>query len=118
MLDDLVGGEPVDAARLVGGGGLAAGGSAPEDESNDAAGQVLVGAGQPLNLDGDAGLFDDLTAHTLFEGLPQLQDPAGGLPVGVVAALNDEDAAVVAHDDSGDTHGMLRRAGHDYRLPG
>lgn len=110
---DLVGGEPLNTAGLVGGGGLASDRAAAEDEGDDAARHVLVRAGEALDFDGDAGFFGDFAADAVFEGLVEFEDSAGGFPCGVVAALDGQDAAVVAYDDAGDADRMLRRAAHD-----
>ena len=60
----------------------------------------------------DAGLLGDLAADAVFEGLVEFEDAAGRLPLGGVAALDGEDAAVVAHDDAGDADGVVRGVGH------
>lgn len=105
-LTDLVRGEPLDALRFVGGGGLAGDRVAAVDEGDDVSLQVLVGAGEPVDFDGHAGFFGYFAADAFFEGLAQFEDSAGGFPVSVVAALDREDSAVAADDDARDADGV------------
>jgi hypothetical protein len=108
---DVVWGEPADTLGLVGRCGFAADGVAAEDEGDDPASEVLVGAGEAFDLDGDAGLFGDLTADTVLEGFVEFEDPAGRLRLAGVAALDGQDAAVLAHHDASDADGVVRVVG-------
>jgi hypothetical protein len=112
---DLGHGHPPDGLRLVRRSGRAGDGVAAEHQRDDTEGQVLVDAGEPLDLDDDPGLLDDLAPDAVLEGLVELQDAAGRLPPRVVAALDHEHRAVVAdgYPDNGNgvpasvTHGVV-----------
>jgi hypothetical protein len=78
---------------------------------------VLVDASQRGGLDDEAGLFVDLPAEAVVDGLAVFQDAAGGFPVAVVLALDDEGPAFVVDDDAGDADGVAVVLGHDV-LPG
>jgi hypothetical protein len=53
---------PAESGYLVIGGELAAGDLTAEDQGDDAAGHVLVDAGERVGLDVESGLFADLAA--------------------------------------------------------
>ena len=93
-------------------------GGAAEDEGDDAEAEILVDAGEAVDVDVEAGLFADLTAHAVLELLAEFEDPAGWLPVPVVAALDDEDPSGVIDDDPGDTDGVPRCVRHPDHLVG
>lgn len=94
---------PVEGGYLVVGGEVAAGDLAAEDQGDDAAGHVLVDAGERAGLDVESGFLADLAAQAVMDGLLQLEDSPGRLPVLVVAAADEQDAAVVVGDDAADT---------------
>jgi hypothetical protein len=74
---------------------VAAGDLAAEDQGDDAARHVLADAGERAGLDVESGFLADLAAQAVVDGLGQLEDSSGRLPVLVVAAPDEQDAAVV-----------------------
>ena len=100
---------PPEGGDLVVGGELAAGDLAAEDQGDDAAGHVLVHAGERVGLDVEAGFLADLAAQAIVDGLAEFQDAAGGFPVLVVAPLDEQRAAVVVGDDAADADRMPGR---------
>ena len=58
------------------------------------------------------------TSDALFEGFAEFEHSPGRLPISVVAALHDEDPAVVTDDDAGHADGVARRVCHARCLPG
>ena len=98
---DLVFGGPLVSGCLVGGGEVSPGDLAAEDQGDDAAGHVLVDAGEGDRLDVQAGLLADLAAQAVVDGLARLKDAAGWFPAVVVGALDEQGAAVVVGDDAG-----------------
>jgi hypothetical protein len=99
---DFAVGSPAEGGCFVVGGEVAAGDSAAENQGDDAAGHVLVHAGERVRLDAEPGLLADLAAQPVGDGLAEFEDAAGGFPVLVVAAADEQDAAVVVGDDAAD----------------
>ena len=115
---DLVGVNPADCHGF---GAVAVDGAdwgAAEDEGDDAEAQVLVDAGEAVDVDVEAGLFEDFAVHAVLELLAEFEDPAGWFPVAVVAALDHEDLSGVIDDDPGDTDGVPRCVRHLDHLVG
>jgi len=73
---------------------------AAEHGGGDGPGHVLADAGERAGLDVEAGFLADLAAQAGVDGLAGFQDAAGGFPVAVAAALDEQGAAVVAGDDA------------------
>ncbi len=55
-------------------------GSAAEDEGDDAEAQILVDAGEPVDLNVEAGLFEDFAVHAVLELLDEFEDPRRVVP--------------------------------------
>src|SRR5688572_1413961 len=92
---------PSDCDRLLRVGVRFSGGSAAVDQGDDSAGHVLVDASESFNLELDAGLFSDLSAETILDGLVQFENAAWGLPATVIAALDQQDLAIGFVEDHG-----------------
>jgi len=60
---------PAEGGYLVVGHEVAAGDLAAEDQGDDAAGHVLVDAGERVGLDVEPGFLADLTAQPVMDGL-------------------------------------------------
>jgi len=60
---------PAEGGYLFVGGEVAAGDLAAEDQGDDAAGHVLVDAGERVGLDVEPGFLADLTAQAVVDGL-------------------------------------------------
>ena len=88
---------------------MVAGDLAAEDQGDDAAGHVLVDAGEGVGLDVEPGFLADLAAQSVRDGLVEFEDAARGFPVLVVAAADEQDAAVVIKDDAADADAVLGR---------
>jgi hypothetical protein len=73
---------PAEGAGFGIGGELTAEDVAAEGEGDDAAGHVLVDAGELVGLDVQAGFFLNLAAYAVVEGLAELEDAAGWFPSG------------------------------------
>jgi hypothetical protein len=56
-----------------------------------------------LGLDVDACLFAHLAPNSCRNLFVGLEDAAGSLPIPVVATLDYENSAVIAHSDTSDT---------------
>ena len=95
-----------DLGGFVAGVGLFGEGAAAEHERDDAALDVLVDAGQTFDVHRDAGLFFDLTAHAVFEGLVEFEHTSGRLPMAVIAAADHQHLPGVVDDDPGDADGV------------
>lgn len=108
-LGHLVRREPADRGRFAGRPLASAGGLAPEDQGDDASGDVLVDPGELVHLDVDARLLLDLALNARFRGLVEFEYAAGELPSAVVGAADCQKAPVLAHDHSGYGHGVERR---------
>jgi hypothetical protein len=83
------------------GGQVPPGDLAAEDQGDDDPGHVLADAGEGDGLDVQAGFLADFAAQPLGDALAGFQDAARSLPLVVVAALDQQRAAVVVGDDSG-----------------
>src|SRR5450755_789534 len=101
---DLGAGGPAQPGGLAGGGEGAAGLAAAEDQGDDAAGHVLVDAGQRGRLDLQAGFLGDLAAEAVGDLLAELEHAAGRLPVAVIAPPDEQGPAGVVDYDGGDAH--------------
>ncbi len=99
----LIGSDPAQVPRLVRVRESAADDGAAKDERDDSARHVLVNACQRLRLDVKPGFLAHLTQQPVVNGLVELQDPARRLPVGVVPALECQDAAPIVDDDCSHT---------------
>ena len=84
-----------EGGYLVVGGELTTGYPGAEHEGDD-----LVDAAQGAGLDIEAGLLADLAPQPVPDRLSQFKDTAWGLPVMVVAPLDEQGAAVVVGDDT------------------
>jgi hypothetical protein len=111
-LKRFLGVNPLNRDRLIRGRGLTVNRTATKYESNDAPRKVLVRTGQPLDVDRDSSLFENLSTHALIKRFAKLKDATGRLPVLIVAALNHKNAPFGIDDDARDADGMLRRAAH------
>jgi hypothetical protein len=60
---------PLEGGYLVVGGEVAAGDLAAEDQGDDAAGHVLVDAGERVGLDAESRFLADLAVQTIMDGL-------------------------------------------------
>src|SRR5690242_11309735 len=85
---------PAEGGYLVVGGEVAAGDLAAEDQGDDTSGHVLVDTCERAGLDVESGFLADLAAQTVVDGLGQFEDSPGRFPVLVVAAADEQDAAV------------------------
>lgn len=103
---------PPDGASFRGASGGFVAWAASEHERNYTDLEVLVDAGEAVDLHVNAGLFKHLTAHALFELLAEFENAPRGFPVTVVAALDDQDLVGVVDDDSGDADRVSRSVGH------
>ena len=84
---------PAEGGYLVVGGELATGDLAAKHEGNDAPVHVLVDAAQGVGLDVEPGLLANFAPQPGFDRLIEFEDAAGGLPVVVVAALDEQGLA-------------------------
>ena len=84
-LSYLVGCEPGHLNDLVSGTRLAGNDAGSEDQRDDPAAHVLVDARQGFGLDLQAGLLADFSHQAGGDGLVQLKDATGWLPMAVVA---------------------------------
>ena len=100
---------PAEGGDLVGGGQVSPSDLAAEYQGDDGPGHVLVDAGEGDGLDVEAGLLADLAAQAVGDGLAGFQDAAGGFPVAVVAALDEQRPAVVVGDDAADADRVAGR---------
>jgi hypothetical protein len=67
-----------------------------------------------VGLDVESGFLADLAAQPVVDGLAEFEDAAGGFPVLVVAAADEQDPAVVVGDDAADADGVPgRRSVHE-----
>lgn len=105
-LADLVGCKPGDGRRLARCALGSAGGFAAEDQGHDAAGRVLVDAGEFVHLDVDAGLLQDLAGYAGLGSLVEFEHAAGEFPCAVVGSTDGQEAPVLAHHYSGDGYGV------------
>jgi hypothetical protein len=104
----------VEGGYLVVGGELAAGDLAAENQGDDATGHVLVDASERVGFNVEPGFLADLAAQAVVDGLAEFEDTAGGFPVLVVAAADEQDPAVVVGDDAADADGVPgRRSVHE-----
>lgn len=85
---------------------MAVGDLTAEDQGEDAADHVLVDAAEGARLDVKAGLFADLAAQAVLDRLGEFENAAGGLPVLVVAPLDEQSFTVAVGDDATDADGM------------
>lgn len=108
-LADLVRREPLDGCRLAGRALGATGWLAAEDQGHDAAGRVLVDAGQLVDLDVDARLLQDLAGDAGLRGLVEFEYSAGEFPGAVVGTANRQEAAVFADHHPGYGYRVQRR---------
>jgi hypothetical protein len=99
-LSDRIRGEPLDLLGFVSRGWSSADRTAAEDECNHAPGHVLVDAGQVIDGNLDACLFEDFAADAFIEGLAEFEHSPGSFPPAVVASLDHEDTAVTADDNA------------------
>ncbi len=53
---------------------------AAEDEGDDAEAEILVDAGEPVDVDVEAGLFEDFAVHAVLELLAEFEDPRRVIP--------------------------------------
>lgn len=83
-------------------------GRASEDERDDAAGHVLVDAGQFPDFDGKAGFFLNLAAHAAGDRLVQFEDASGRFPATIVGAADHQSTALLVEDDPGNTDRVER----------
>src|SRR5690606_23096635 len=111
---DLPWGPPVDCGGLLGGLGGAGDRFGAEDQGDHAKVHVLVHPGQPHRAYGQPGLLVDLAAQPVVNGLAELQDAPGQLPVLVVAAADHQRPPFRVDDGGGDADRMTRRAAHDW----
>jgi hypothetical protein len=100
---------PVEGGYFVVGGELAAGDFAAEDQGDDATGHVFVDAGEGVGFDVEPGFLVDLAAESVVDGLVEFEDSPGWFPVLIVAAADEEHAAVVVRDDAADADGVPGR---------
>lgn len=82
-------------------------GGAAEDESDHAAVEVLVDAGEAIDGDLDAGLRKDFPTNSFVEGLAEFEDSAWGLPVPVVPAADHQHLPRWVDDNASDADGVL-----------
>src|SRR5262245_51736247 len=77
-----------------------------EDESDDAADDVLVDPRQPFEFDLEPGLLADFAAEAVVDGFVEFQDAAGWLPCTGVGPTDDEHSSLLIDDGSSDAYGM------------
>jgi hypothetical protein len=65
-----------------------------------------------LQFDDEAGFLENFSAGAVFDGFGQFEEAAGGFPAAVVAALDDEGAALVVDRDGGDADAVERDLAH------
>lgn len=110
-IGDLTWGEPGDGRGLAGGALGPARRLAAEDQGDDAAGHVLVDAGEFVDLDMNAGLLQDLAGYAGPGGLVEFEDAAGEFPGAVVGSADRQESPVLAHHYSGNGDGVQGRGG-------
>ena len=69
---------------------ISAGDLAAEDEGDDAAGHVLVDAGEGDGLDVEPGFLADFAAQAVVDGFAEFEDAAWWLPAVVVRPLDEQ----------------------------
>lgn len=74
--------------------------------------QVLVDAGEPLNDNLKAGLFQYLAPDARLERFAKFQHSPRRFPMAVIVALDYQDTAVVADHDASDADRVLRCGYH------
>src|SRR5262249_15812642 len=79
---------------------------AAEHQGHNAAGHVLVDASERDGLYCQPSFLVGFPAQAILDGLIQLQDAAGWLPLVVVAPLDEQRLAAVVGDDGCDASGV------------